>query len=146
MLMSILVMPGSSVPKSSKIFLNLGMMQYMMKPTISVATVITAHGINHGPLHFAFQALGTFLELGQTLQNDFQSPAGLPGFDHVDVQVVERLGLFGHRFGQRVPDFDIFDHIDQRVFERAGFGLAFQNSQASAESAGRHPAAWRAAG
>ena len=42
--MSAMVMPGSSMPKSWKIFLNFGMIQYMMKPTMPVATVITATG------------------------------------------------------------------------------------------------------
>jgi hypothetical protein len=39
-----MVMAGSSMPKSAKIFLNFGMIQYMMKPTMPVATVMTAIG------------------------------------------------------------------------------------------------------
>ncbi len=70
--------------------------------------------VDHGPLDLAFEALGLLLELGQSLENDFEGTAGLARLDHVDVEVVEGLGLLGHRFGERVARFDVFDDADQR--------------------------------
>ena len=49
-----MVIPGSSTPKSLKISLNFGMIQYMMKPTINVATVMTATGYTIAPFTFRF--------------------------------------------------------------------------------------------
>ena len=54
------------------------------------------------PWTLRFRLWRLLLELGQALENDFEGTAGLAGLDHVDVEVVERLGLLGHRFGERV--------------------------------------------
>ena len=48
--------------------------------------------VDQGALDLAFQRFGPFLELGQTLENDFQGTARLAGLDHVDVEPVEGLG------------------------------------------------------
>jgi hypothetical protein len=57
--------------------------------------------------------LRALLEFGQALQNDFERTARFTRLDHVDVEVVEGLGLLGHRLGERASRFDIFNHTDQ---------------------------------
>lgn len=69
--------------------------------------------IDHGAFDFAFQAFRAFLELGQASQDDFQSTTGLARFDHIDVERVEGLGLFGHGFRQRTTAFDVVDDAQQ---------------------------------
>ena len=89
------------------------------------------HRVDQRPFDFALQRLGTFLELGQSLEDDFQGPARLAGLDHVDVEPVERFGRFGHRLGKRGSAFDFVANVDQAVLQRAGLGLHFENFQAA---------------
>src|SRR5262249_49114205 len=52
-------------------------------------------GVDHGPGDAPLEALGLFLEVGKTLEDDFQGTAGLTGLDHVDIEAVEALGVLG---------------------------------------------------
>ena len=88
------------------------------------------HRINQSPDDFGFQRLGAFFELRQTLQNQLQRPTGLTGLDHVDVQAIEYLGRFTHRFGKRRSPFNFIADIDQCIFQRTWFGLGFEDFQA----------------
>ena len=102
--------------------------------------------VDHGADDLAFQALGLFLEVGQALQDDFQSAAGLAGLDHVDVEAVEALGMLAERLGQGGARLDVVDHVDEGVLEHAGLHLVFEDLQAAQARAGRRPAGWRTGG
>ena len=73
---------------------------------MATATTITAHGIEHGGDHLALDLLGLFHELGQPGQHDFQHAAQFAGFDHVDEQAIENLGMLGQAFGEGAAAFD----------------------------------------
>ena len=73
----------------------------MMNVKMPTATDDDDDRVDHRAFDLALERFGSFLELGQALQNDFQRTARLAGLDHVDVQAVEGLGALGHRLGER---------------------------------------------
>ena len=84
------------------------------------------------PLTLRLSDSGLFLELGQAAENGFQGAARLAGFDHVDVQPVEGLGLLGHRLAQGRARLDVVADVDQAVLQAAGPSCcSFEDSQAA---------------
>ena len=124
-------MAGSSVPKSLKIFSNGG--HDLQHDEDEDAAGEGDHGdrVDQGALDLAAEGFGPLLELGQTLEDDFQGTAGLAGLDHVDVEAVEGLGGLGHGLGERGPAFDLVADVDQGVFQGPGRDLLFENLQAA---------------
>src|SRR5271157_3092356 len=63
--------------------------------------------VDHGSLDLPLERLGLFLEVGQALEDRFESTAGLARLDHVAVEPVERLGMLGERLGERLAALEI---------------------------------------
>ena len=51
--------------------------------------------------------------------------------DHVDVELVEGLGVLGEGLGERGAAFDVFRDVDELVLEHAGLLLFFEDLQAA---------------
>ncbi len=56
------------------------------------------HRVDHGGDDLVFEFLGLFLVFGETVEDEFEDPAEFTGFDHVDVELIEDLGVLGEAF------------------------------------------------
>src|SRR5439155_16630368 len=73
-------------------------------------------GVDHGADDFLFEPGGFFHEVGETRQDEVEHAARFAGVDHVDVKLVERLGVFGHRVGEGPAAVDFLrDAADDRL-------------------------------
>ena len=103
-------------------------------------------GIDHGADDFFLELGGLFHEVGQAGEDQVEHAAHFAGVDHVDVELVESLGIFGHGVGEGSAAFDfIGDAADDRL-EQAGLLLLLRESAGCEEWAGRHPEGWKAGG
>ncbi len=134
------------MPKSSKIFLNFGMMNTMMNVKMPTATDDDDGRVDHRADDFALERLGLFFEFRKALKNDFQGTAGLAGLDHVHVEAVEALGMLGHRLRKRTAGLDVIDDVDQARSSERSASSDVRGSAATATPADRRPAGWRTAG
>jgi len=87
--------------------------------------------VNHRPDDFSLQFLGLFHKLGQSLKNYIQYTARFTRGNHIDVEPIECLGVFGARFGECRPALDILAHPSQDVLHQPRFLLLLQNAQAA---------------
>jgi hypothetical protein len=90
-------------------------------------------GIEHGGNHFAFDLLRFLHELRQADEHHFQHAAQLAGFDHVDEEAVENLGVLGQGLGEGAAPFDGRAQIAQDVLEIGAFFLLLQDAQSAQE-------------
>ena len=96
-------------------------------------------GIEHGGDDFAFDLLGLFHEFGQAAEHDFEDAADFTGFDHVDEEAVENLGVLGQGLGEGAASFDGGPQVAQDVLEVDAFFLLFQHAQSAQQrQAGLH--------
>ena len=78
------------------------------------------HGrVDHGADDLLLELGGLFHEVGQAGEDQVEHAARLAGVDHVDVELVERLGVLGHRVGERAAAFDLVGHAADDRLEQA---------------------------
>ena len=90
-------------------------------------------GIEHGGDDLAFDLLGLFHEFGKAAEDDFEHAADFAGFDHVDEEAVENLGVLGEGLGEGAAAFDGGAQFAQDVLEVDVFFLFLQHAQSAQE-------------
>ena len=104
----------------------------MMNVKMPTATDDDDDRIDHRAFDLALERFGSFLEVGQALQNDFQRTAGLAGLDHVHVQAVEALWGFWPSLARAWSRLRCRRTTSiEAVLEPAGLRLAFEDPQAA---------------
>ena len=86
-------------------------------------------GVEHGGDHLAFDLLGLFHEFGKAAENDFKDAADFAGFDHVDEEAVENLGVLGQGLGEGAAALDSGAQFAKDVFEVDVLLLFLQHAQ-----------------
>jgi hypothetical protein len=72
------------------------------------------HRVDHGGNDLVFEFLGLFLVFGETVEDDFEHTAEFAGLDHVDVELVEDLGVLGEGFGEGGAALDVSARAGRR--------------------------------
>lgn len=105
-------------------------------------------GVDHRGLHFVFDLLRFFLELGETAENEFEHTAQLARFHHVDEELVKNLRVLLEAFGECAAALHGISHLTDGVFENDVALLFLQHIESteqrqtsidqSGELAGKH--------
>ena len=92
------------------------------------------HGrVDHRALDLVLDLLRLFGKLGQAVQHNFEHTARLTGLHHVDIEVVEDLGIRRKRLGERSAAGDAFGDAVQARPHRRNLVLLLENLDAAHE-------------
>ena len=90
-------------------------------------------GVGEGADDLGLEVFLLLGEVGDALEDVFEEAALLPGADHADGQLVEGVGVLGHRFGQAGAVGDAAAHVAQHFAQGRLRRLPFEQFQAAHE-------------
>jgi hypothetical protein len=85
--------------------------------------------VDHRADDLLLQLGGLLHEVGQAGEDQVEHAARLAGVDHVDVELVERLGVLAHGVGERAAALDLVGHAADDRLEQARLLLLLKDLQ-----------------